>query len=383
MTRILFYCHNVLGLGHITRSLQLAVAAADQGASCTVLTGCRALDRLEVDGRVRLERLPSVALESGARLVASEPDWSGGDVMRFRAQRICEVIARVQPHVVLVDHNPLGLAGELVPALLQASDAFPNTKFVWGVPYAAGGPSGAPPRNPRIVAALARYDSAVAYTARDEEDVFADLPAWSLPKRRSYAGWVGAAPPPRRISPEPVLTALCGGGADATGLCRLLLAARALSAAARAKKLCILTGPLADFAAVSALCGADASVELVGSGSTLDAIAGASAVVARAGYNTAATMLASDVPTIFVPYLRHGGDQPSRARRLAALPGIWTVAEDAPDAVTTLARALDQAFALGRIARSRRRLDGAERAARFVLEIAREARPTTELGAPA
>ncbi|MGE9291145.1 MAG: hypothetical protein ACQKBT_09155, partial [Puniceicoccales bacterium] len=100
--RILYYCHNLYGLGHIRRSMRLAEASAELGAECRILTGCRSLGALSVDERVGLEKLP--ALELGADHLFHEagyPDRT--DVMERRAGMIRDAVQRFAPDFFFVD----------------------------------------------------------------------------------------------------------------------------------------------------------------------------------------------------------------------------------------------------------------------------------------
>jgi len=47
--RLLLYCHNLRGLGHIVRSLRIAAElAADPRCRVRLITGCRFLDLLPI-----------------------------------------------------------------------------------------------------------------------------------------------------------------------------------------------------------------------------------------------------------------------------------------------------------------------------------------------
>ena len=143
--RILFYCHNVFGLGHVVRSLRIAQAALDMGIECALMTGCRFLDRLNIDPAVKIERLAPVKMAGGLFVGAEDDD---GAVLAKRGRRILEFMRDWQPEAVVSDHIALGLGGELVETLLAAAEEAWPTKFVWGVRDVIRGFAGPWPATP-------------------------------------------------------------------------------------------------------------------------------------------------------------------------------------------------------------------------------------------
>jgi predicted glycosyltransferase len=125
----------------------------------------------------------------------------------------------------------------------------------------------------------------------------------------------------------------------------------------------------------------EAHVEVWRTGTVREAIRDAAVVVSRAGYNSSAMLMSTDLPVILVPADKVfvGRDQWPRALRLAALPGIWAIEENHPDAVIQLARAMDAALRQGRVPRQLGwNLNGAETAARWVIAEAQDAQREEE-----
>ncbi|GMU55912.1 MAG: hypothetical protein AMXMBFR33_50580 [Candidatus Xenobia bacterium] len=329
---MLFYAHVLLGLGHVSRALAIAEAAARAGARCALLAS-GLVEGLTPRGAVELVKLPSAVQREN---------------LAERRALVQRTIASWDPDCVLVDHLPLGLEGELVDSLL----AHDRVRFVWGLPYASPGTR---PRNPRLRAALARYQAALAYTDPGWCDPF-ESGLELLPAQRDYCGVIARPPEdPGPPSEPPLVVALAGagaGGAELFDWLRDSLRGRA--------RLRVVLGPLSDARLVSS-----ADLEVLSEGAAEQSLRGASLVVARAGYNTAYTLARSSLPVILAPLdtPQSGAEQLERAEALARLSGIWCLRRLDP-------AVLDEALAW----RGRRelpfRVDGAERAARFLLEAA-------------
>lgn len=373
MLRILFYCHNLFGLGHLARSQRIAEAALDQGGcECQIITGCRFLDQLRLDPRIGIQRLPPVQQDEVGRFVALEPGLE--DVVRHRADRIESFCRQWRPHAVVVDHLPLGLGGELVQLLRAArKEAWP-ARFIWGLPYSEGATATGRPRNPALREAYARYDQLIAYTEEHWDDVVGAYRTIGLPPRTDYAGVVAARPLPPRPDGARRLVGLSGGGKAGADLLRQVLEATGDMEEARGLALRFVAGPIGSAGELRDVAG-DREVEVWPEASTERAIQDATVVVSRTGYNTAFTLVQSDLPLVLVPLQLEQGDQLQRAVRLAELPGVQVVDERLPGAREALANALRAALG-GPRSFSRApplRMDGAERASQLILEAARDA----------
>ncbi|MEW6280857.1 MAG: hypothetical protein AB1758_19740, partial [Candidatus Eremiobacterota bacterium] len=204
--------------------------------------------------------------------------------------------------------------------------------------------------------ALARYSLALLYTDPGWCDPMDDLCGFPLPGRVVYTGVV--ARPPALPAPGRVVVGLTGAGAGGHRLFSWLIESLRGKAPLR-----LVLGPLFDASGYEGIPG----VEIRRTGSVEESLDGAAAVVARAGYNTAYTLAQSDLPVVFVPLdtPESGREQRERAGRLAGLDGIWSLSEGALDAAV-----LEQALAWKGQRRLPFRVEGADEAARFLLEAA-------------
>lgn len=377
--KVLFYSHNVYGLGHVIRSARIAHAASELGMRCTLVTGCPALGSLDLDPRVAVERLPAVRVEDG-RFYPRDSADKHEDVMATRAAALLTSMRRLEPDAVVVDHLPLGLGGELRPSLLAAADEAWPTRFVWGVPYSEGATLRKRPGNPSIRRAYGRYDGLLAYGSPDYDDVFAQLPEWMLPPVRRYVGFV-AGPAVHIIAPaQPRIVGFVGGGWGAPELFVALLAGfRALRRERSSLSLRLVVGPLGELARVRELVGDDPDVEVWSTGTIEAAIADASIVVSRVGYNSAVALARCPLPVIFIPQGMAADDQPRRAAQLSRLPGIEALDENAADFVERLASSLAAALAAGPVTRELLfPVDGARQAALAIASLIQEPRDRSD-----
>jgi predicted glycosyltransferase len=373
--KVMFYSHNVYGLGHVIRSARIARAASELGMRCTLVTGCPALGDVDLDPRVEVERLPAVRVEGG-RFHARDSANQSQDIIATRAAMLLRSMREREPDAVVVDHLPLGLGGELRPSLLAAADENWPTRFVWGMPYSEGASTQHAPGNPKIRRAYARYDCVLAYGSPDYDDVFAQLPAWILPPVRRYVGFVPGPVPHITKPARPRIVGLVGGGFEAPKLFEALLTGfRALRREWGSASLRLVVGPLGELARVRELVGDDPDVEIWSTGAIETAIADASIVVSRVGYNSAFTLARCPLPLILVPQGMAADDQPRRAAQLSRLPGIEVLDEYAPDFIDRITSSLAAGLASGPVARELLfPVDGARQAALAIASLINDSR---------
>lgn len=343
--RVVFYAHALLGVGHVKRSALLAEKLSMRHGAACHLVGCR-------------RGLHGTAVPSAVETTPM-PDWpekgalDAGLVCEQRLEVIRELIAAVDPDVLVVDHMFLGLGGELLPLLQEMPRRADAMRLVIGIPYGPrAGVTG--PRNRRIRQAMARYDAALCYT-----DETCEQPAeaferngFPIPASRHYVGYVI---PSERIhfneasrSDCPLVVGLAGGGSTGRVLFHLLLAALRPQLERAEVRVRLVLGPLF---------GSDrdtdelrlAGVEVLERAAIEDALSGAAAVVSRCGYNNAYALMQTGLPTVFCPFSDPGSDQGQRADALSRFERVWAVAER--EGETAMRAAVNAALRAGRDAR--------------------------------
>lgn len=378
--RFLLYCHNLRGLGHIVRSLRIgAELAAEPRNQVRLITGCRFLHLMPIDPRIEVIHLPALQLGPGRRPVPVD-GGSLSTALKARSRQIVEQVADWRPHAVLVDHNPTGLFGEVTQVLDANRAAAAPARFIWGVRDIWGSDDYVKMSlwsqgQARAGSRLDLYYGAMAYTDERWLDTFASYGGLPLPARRASVGIVtvpmseteeAAAP----VS-SPLLVALSGGGAGAGELLDRLLEATGDHLADGRLRLRFVVGPVTGDEELRARCAAYPGVEVWPEGAVEKAIAGASLVISRAGYNSAYALVQTGLPLVFAPLPCESDEQVLRAARLAELDGVQN-AGDRPCA-GDLREAILRGLARGRAPRRLPfAIDGARRAAAWLREVAGE-----------
>jgi predicted glycosyltransferase len=358
--KILLYAHFVSGLGHLVRAMRVADAVLQLGdCRCCVVTSYRNVESLRFDPRIEVALLPAVGMDWAGRL-SSIGNVDHYSVIGERSRRICKICEDWEPDIVVVDHLPLGLSGELLDTILEARNSKWKTRFVLALEDQTSAdagklqrPDAKTPRNPRVRRALEHYHGALAYSDPDWIDSFAGTPYFGMPEQRQYVGIVTGQPLPTKLSSEPLIVVLTGAGAGGLDLFDLILRAASVLLKENCVKLRFVVGPEGDHSEIARRASEYRNIEVWSEGRAIDAIKDAWLAVSRAGYDTAYTLVQTEVPTIFVPLpsLWCFGEQFYRARCLSRLPNVWVLEERAHDALESLQARLRTGLEADRVKR--------------------------------
>ncbi len=375
----------MLGLGHLRLSLALAKALIerDERATSLIVTGAVGFPGLALTNRVDVLKLPTLPVDRGSAWSATTHRPPAGLAMassEVSALRSAVATAAVQatlPQVVVVDYKPTGRNDELRDALEWCRHRTDCTVALglWEV-------DDAPDRlreewtSSRLADVRDFYDFVLVYGPEVPGDVRAErLRAAGVTV--CHTGLV--ASPPAAAGPPDLgdgyLLATAGGGADGFGLLAAILAA--VESHPLRLPVVLVAGPNMPPDQVEQLRRTAGGLDALVADHRPDmeeVLAGARAVVAMAGYCTAAEILASGKPALLVPRTFPREEQLNRARLLSEAGRIEMLdpARLQPD---TLAAAL--ASLLEQPPRPPERLGGADEAARILLaHAASKARPT-------
>jgi predicted glycosyltransferase len=118
--RVAFYSHNGFGLGHVTRNAKLAHALLRRRPNADVLliTGSVGTHELPLPN-VDYVKLPSVRKQATGRWRPHSLDIEMEHLLRLRRTIILEAVRAYRPHLFITDFLPLGVEGELEPALAE------------------------------------------------------------------------------------------------------------------------------------------------------------------------------------------------------------------------------------------------------------------------
>jgi len=117
--RILIYSHDSFGLGHLRRCRAIAHALVDRykGVSVLILSGSPIIGSFDFRPRVDFVRIPGVIKLDNGEYQSLGLHIALDQTMEMRAAIIRQTALSFRPNLFLVDKEPLGLKGEVVPTL--------------------------------------------------------------------------------------------------------------------------------------------------------------------------------------------------------------------------------------------------------------------------
>jgi predicted glycosyltransferase len=381
--RFIFYSHDGCGLGHLRRNLAIAAAVTDAApdASVVLLTGCIELGTEGLAPNVEIVALPALRKLANGRYGARRLPVSASELRSLRGGLISAAVESFRPDVLLIDKHPMGVRGELRPALRSLPDW--GGQAVLGLRDILDDPATVRQewsRDGVIEFTEAHCDRLLIYGTPGVFDFVGeyDLPD-SLARRARYCGYVVNPDAARRLTlaPErarrPRVLATAGGGEDGG---RLL---EAFAEAARGAPWdgVMVAGPQSSPANRKALQrrASDAGVEFRDSVPDLSRwLPGIDALVSMGGYNTLSEALSMGVPTLCVPRAQPRVEQLMRARAFAGLDLLRLVEPErlSPNLVRAEVAALLESDRRALAVRAHESLGfgGARRAASSLLELA-------------
>ncbi len=354
--RILFYSHDTFGLGHLRRSRALAAAltSADPKASAMILTGSPVAGRFAFPNRVDHMRLPGVIKRADGSYASRTMGMSIEETTEMRAALIRSTAEQFDPDVLIVDKEPTGFRGELVPTLEMLQQRG-KARLVLGLRDVLDEPEvlrAEWDRKGALEAAEQFYDEIWVYGLRSIYDPTAGLALSKAAQERMH--WTGylrrdlgeVGPPPK----QPYVLITPGGGGDGAMMVDLALSAyeQDPSLAPRAM---LVYGPFLSGETRAAfeerVAKLDGRVTAVGFESQIETLfAGAQGVICMGGYNTFCEVLSFDKPAVIVPRTSPRLEQWIRASRAEEL-GLVTMLDETrdgwtPEAMIGAIRALDR-----------------------------------------
>jgi predicted glycosyltransferase len=301
------------------------------------------------------------------------------EVERLRGSIARAAAIAFEPDCVVVDRFPLGLNGELEPALeaLKAS----GCKLVLGLrdieedPFALRRKWG-----PRVRDAIRQlYDLILVYGPADPSLDAIDCLGWhelSLSVPLVHVGYVGTRVPESGPAdlPEEYVLATVGGGFDGFEILAAFI--EALRLEPLPYPAVIVTGPLMPREHIRKLRQLTDGLVLRMWEFRPDVerlIVGARAVVCMAGYNTVSELMRAQKPALLIPRVRPIQEQLMRARELAGR-GLQDVLHPADLSPATMRDALERLLARPRPSFSNADFGGTERTADLLAALAGGAR---------
>lgn len=362
--RLILYGHDTYGLGHLRRNLTIA-AGLTRGfpdLSILLLTGSPAAQHFDLPPNVDYVKLPAVIKVADEDYHARTLRMQAAEIARMRSALLRESILSFAPDVVLIDHAPLGMKGELRPALDELRLTSPRTRIALGMRDIVDDAERvrASWTQQGIYPALERlYDAILVYGVAHVTDVVASygIPPHVADKIR-YCGYL----PRERTSQAPLVAratlaapderlvlVTAGGGDDGYPLLRAYLEGLETRAAAERTVSVLVTGPFMPIAQRGELEALAARQERARVMAFTDDMFGlmqaADLVVCMGGYNTMCEVLSSGARTLVVPRSTPRLEQTLRAAAFAELGLVAMLHPDqlAPERLArTVADLLDE-----------------------------------------
>lgn len=313
--RVLLYSHDTYGLGHLRRNLAIAGALLSglsglSGCQVLLATGSTVADRFRRPSGLQVVKLPPVIKTGVESYDSREPGIPLSLVRRARSAVLVDVVRRWRPDLILVDHSPQGMKGELLPVFEAVAELPRAPRLILGLRDILDDPDhvrslwGAEGVYETLRSV---YDRILVY---GQKDIFDVAEAYGLGEaeraKLSYCGYVATPSRPTALLPEalpqrPFVLGTVGRGGD--GVEVLVAALRAASALGLGALLA--TGPLmstADRATLEIALARNPGAKAVDMVDDIAQVAsGAAFVVTRGGYNTLSELAAARVPTVVVP----------------------------------------------------------------------------------
>ena len=334
--RTLFYSHDSYGLGHVRRSISIADSLLRNipGSSALMLTGAPRAHYFHYPPRCDYVKLPSVTKAPDGRYVSGGIDMSLERTIRLRSRLIHETASWFHPQVVLVDHAPLGLCGEVLPTLGALSRFRPRAHRVLGLRDVIDEPKvvkAAWAREGVIEVLRSCYDLILVY---GQQEMFDPIRAYDLPpdvaRKIEFVGYIRREGKKietmdlrSRFAPRTgqLVVVTLGGGGDGNVLLRSFFEGYEALGKSSPFEVVAVTGPLmspkkrARFQAWASKLEGVTVLEYMNE--LPDLFEASSFVVSMGGYNTVCELACAGARALIVPRVFPRKEQLFRVRLLA------------------------------------------------------------------
>lgn len=368
---LLFYAQDHKGLGHINRTLIIARRVLPAHPDCVayIATESAIASHFTLPERCDYIKLPGRFVPQALHLTEEEEEATRQRFSGLRGNILREAALGLAPDLVLVDHEPLGKAGEFREGLYALKRQCPETRFVFGLRDIMDDPTGirALWRELGVYDAFEHlYDGIAVYGCPELYDVAAayDIPA-RVRSKLHYCGYVVRDPPDAnpcalrdqyRVPPHARLVlATVGSGSDGYPV---LAAAQAAVERLRVRFpdlfALLVTGPFMPVDQRALLeARASATCQVLPQADNFQLMAAADAIVSMGGYNSVGEALVAARPLVIVPRATHKVEQRIRAETLAAR-GLARWVHPGELAGDGLVQALEWALSCDRATHARR-----------------------------
>ncbi len=335
--RILIYSHDTFGLGHLRRCRAIAhsLAEAFKGVHILIVSGSQVAGAFDFKARVDFVKIPSVIKLYNGEYTSIGEHIDIAETIEWRTNIIRSTAEAFEPDILIVDKEPLGLKGELLPTLTSLKAK--GCRLVLGLRDILD--------DEDILADEWSRQDTLERVLHFFDDIWIYGPAgfWNplkglqlppgMEERFVYTGFLRREAPRKvqpydKMLPERYILVTAGGGGDGAPV--MLAALRAFDVdPKRHLPLVLVLGPFMnneERAEIHALASTRPKIhviDFVNQPETL--ITKAAAVVGMAGYNTFCEILSFDKPAMLIPRVLPRKEQLIRAVRAAELGLVDTL----------------------------------------------------------
>jgi predicted glycosyltransferase len=340
--RLLIYSHDSFGLGHLRRCQTIAHHLVDAFPNLTalILSGSPIIGSFDFKSRVDFVRVPGVIKLRNGEYTPLQLHLGLEQTLAMRGSIIRHTADIFDPHLFLVDKEPLGLRGEVRDTLLMLKER--GTRLVLGLRDVMDDPKSLLEEWQRknVFPALRDlYDEIWVYGLPQIFDPLTELPGMaSVADKLAFTGYLRRSLPPapaeaseRALPDEPYVLVTTGGGGDGEELVDWVLSAYESDPAIPHPALLAL-GPFMNLEQRHDFQERAARLDRVYT-ITFDArfeqlVAPALGVVAMGGYNTFCEILSFGKPALIVPRTTPRVEQYLRAERAERLGLVRMLPDD-------------------------------------------------------
>jgi predicted glycosyltransferase len=130
---ILMYSHDTYGLGHIRRTMAIASHLMGPRINILILTGSPIAGRFSFGERIDFVRIPGMIKKTNDEYLPMSIKINPRHALDIRKNIITATAKTFQPHLFIVDKEPLGLKKEILPTLKWLRRCRPDTRTILGL----------------------------------------------------------------------------------------------------------------------------------------------------------------------------------------------------------------------------------------------------------
>jgi predicted glycosyltransferase len=255
--RVMFYSHDTFGLGHIRRTQKIANAIADGEKSILIACSSPLANSFNSMPGIEYLNLPGFAKQLSGEYKPRSLNIPIEEFVSLRANLLLAAVKNFQPDLMIVDKEPLGVKGELLPSLRYIREKNLGTRLVCGFRDILDDKEKVSEEWDRrgVLKGLEDfYDDLLVYGEEKHFDFRAEysIPD-SLSKKVVYTGYVQPKENPSQeffpldfAKDRPIVTFTLGGGGDGWNYIDVFLTMIENRTAGEDANFVLLTGPFAN-----------------------------------------------------------------------------------------------------------------------------------------